>query len=157
MIDFTICPYCQRKALYVAFPGGAQKPYPYHRDYGPVWICPPCAAWVGSHPNGLPLGRLAKKELRDAKIEAHRCFDPLWKDWDVAYPDLNAGSSKIRRTMKGRAYAWLAQQMGLPVDECHIGHFDVETCHRVVDIIDKLRPTAATVRAWAKERDNVQE
>lgn len=155
MTDFTICPYCQTRARYVGF--ADKRLYPYHIDYGPVWICPTDKAYVGSHPNGLPLGRLADKALRDAKIEAHRAFDRLWKDWDVAYPDLYIGSSKIRKKMKGRAYTWLAQQMGMTVEDCHIGHMDIEQCHRVVDIIDKLRPTAATVRAWAKERSNGQE
>lgn len=150
MIDFTLCSYCQQRAKFCVFDNTL---YPYMRDYGPVWICSPCQAWVGTHPSGLPLGRLANKELRDAKIEAHRCFDPLWKDWDVAYPDLRVGSAKIRRVMKGRAYAWLAEQIGLSIEATHIGMFGIDECHRVVDIIDKLRPTAATVRAWAKERE----
>jgi hypothetical protein len=152
MTDLTICPYCHGRAVFRKF---GQPLYPYSREFGPVWVCPTDFAYVGSHPNGLPLGRLADKPLRDAKIEAHRAFDPLWKDWDVAYPDLKTGSAKVRRTMKGRAYAWLAEKMGLSIEDTHIGHFGIDQCYQVVDIIDRLRPTAATVRAWAEARKNV--
>lgn len=150
MIDFTICPYCQTQAKLVSL---GHRLYPHHRDYGRVWVCPIDKAYVGAHPNGLPLGRLADKTLRDAKIGAHRVFDPLWKDWDVAHPELKVGNSAIRKQMKGRAYMWLANQLSMPIEACHIGQFDVEDCRRVVELIDEQRPTAATVHEWAENRN----
>ena len=30
------------------------------------------------------------------------------------------------------AYEWLAAQMGLSFDECHIGEFDIEQCNQVM-------------------------
>ena len=53
-------------------------------------------------------------------MRAHAAFDPIWK----------SGTKK-----RGSAYAWLADQLGIPARECHIGEFDVETCARVVQII----------------------
>lgn len=68
-----ICPYCERPAEFLASSARV-----YHgRDYGPVWACLPCAAWVGCHKGTTqPLGRLANAELRKAKMAAHAAFDP---------------------------------------------------------------------------------
>ena len=32
------------------------------------------------------------------------------------------------------AYKWLAEQLGIHVNDCHIGEFDVATCRRVAEI-----------------------
>ena len=40
------------------------------------------------------------------------------------------GGAIHRRT----AYDWLSRRMGLPMDQTHIGMFDVEQCKRVVEI-----------------------
>jgi hypothetical protein len=74
------CPYCGDKAkLFKSserFYGG--------RDFGPVWACVPCEAWVGCHKNSkrnfAPKGRLANAALRKAKMEAHKSFDRLWRE-----------------------------------------------------------------------------
>lgn len=160
------CPYCNAPAIYAFYPGSFVKPYPYHRDYGPVWMCPQDSAWVGCHPDGRPLGRLADKALRDAKIEAHRAFDILCENWPLAYPEhvREDGQEpvdpkvfkKVRGAMKSRAYRWLAEQLDIPVAECHVGMFTSELCYRTVDVIDKQRPTSATIRAWAKAKHVAQ-
>lgn len=74
-----------------------------------------------------PLGHLANKELRDARMAAHRLFDPLWlrkmrKD--------NIQKGHARRL----AYEWLSKEMGLPRKKCHIAMFSVEQCKQVVAI-----------------------
>lgn len=80
----------------------------YHgRSYGMIYLCRPCDAYVGCHGNGKgdsPKGRLANAELRRWKIAAHN------------------------------AYAWLAEQMGLPKEKTHIGMFDVAECQQVIQI-----------------------
>ena len=94
--------------------------YPHRQDlYDKLFYqCPPCDAYVGCHPGtDRPLGRLANAELRHAKSAAHAAFDPLW--------------SHGARNRKS-AYVWLAQQLGIAVDQCHIGYFDLEQCRRVV-------------------------
>jgi len=68
----------------------------------------------------MPLGRLANAELRSAKSAAHAMFDPLWK------------SKKMRRS---QAYSWLAAQMKIKPEDCHIGMFDVEQCKQVFQIM----------------------
>lgn len=113
------CDYCGNISLRAT---GADI-YPRRPDLASkvMFVCWPCGAWVGCHPGtDKPLGRLANQSLRAAKMDAHAAFDPLWR-----------GKPKGER---GRAYAWLADQLGIPQGDCHIGMFDVETCKRVVAI-----------------------
>ena len=67
----------------------------------------------------LPMGRLANAELRSAKQAAHAAFDPIWKSGFLS-----------RRA----AYTWLADVLGIPFDQCHIGEFDLQRCRQVVGI-----------------------
>jgi hypothetical protein len=103
-----------------------------------------------------PTGRLADSNLRAWKIRTHRAFNPLWKNVRNAYPDLKQSTRKslvgLTRIARTRAYLWLAHQLGMKPEECHIGYFDVLECERVVNIIETQRATAATIRAWAKGR-----
>ena len=114
------CPYCDSAVKRVT----GKTVYPRRPDLHkrPYYACerfPECDAYVGCHPGtAVPLGRLADKELRQAKNAAHRAFDPIWKD------------GRMRRH---EAYQWLAGQLGIDRAECHIGMFDVEMCRRVVD------------------------
>ena len=113
------CPYCGKRAEFV------DSAEVYHgRSYGMIYLCRPCDAYVGCHGNGKgdsPKGRLANAELRRWKIAAHDAFDPLWK----------FGPFRGRRNA---AYAWLAEQMGLPKEKTHIGMFDVAECQQVIQI-----------------------
>lgn len=115
------CDYCQHPAELVT---GADI-YPHRPDLADksIWRCVTCAALVGCHPGtDEPLGRLANAELRKAKIAAHAAFDPVWK------------SKRMRR---GEAYRWLSKELGIPLEQTHIGMFDVETCRRVVEACQK--------------------
>lgn len=121
-----ICPYCQKAAVLHE----SSAAFYHGRNYGPVWACEPCAAWVGCHKNSrkrIPLGRLANKELRAAKINAHAAFDVLWK----RKMEREGISKKQARTA---GYRWLGEQMGLPPSECHIGMFDADQCRRAAAI-----------------------
>lgn len=114
------CPYCGRQAELVT--GATIHPHrpDLHAKY--FWLCSPCSAWVGTHRGGRnhqPLGRLANADLRFAKQAAHAAFDPLWRRCGMR---------------RGGAYKWLADQLGIPADKCHIGMFDVSTCERVVAV-----------------------
>ncbi|MEE8663463.1 MAG: zinc-finger-containing protein [Acetobacter sp.] len=104
----------------------------YWKDYGPVWECAPCRAWVGCHPDGKPLGRLANAELRQKKMQAHAAFDPLWKR-KMQRDGLTKGHARAK------AYKWLAAQLGIERSDCHIGMFDEATCAKVVEICSPFR------------------
>lgn len=123
------CPYCGFDAVHYSSSALVYA----GRDFGPVWVCsryPACDAYVGCHKDGdgkRPLGRLADKSLRQAKMRAHAAFDPLWKELGM------------QRRM---AYAKLADALGTPVEDCHIGMFDEATCVRVVAVCGLLRQEA---------------
>jgi zinc-finger-containing domain len=144
-----LCPYCGNAAQLLTDSSALYR----GTDYGPVWICEPCDARVGCHPGTFrPLGRLADAALRIAKQRTHRIFDPLWTDLREAYPDLRRVGAKHRNIARGRAYRWLAAQLSLAEIDCHIGLFDIAMCEQAISIIQQQQPTAATIRAWAKEQ-----
>lgn len=129
------CRYCKAQAKLLC---RSDIGYPYRWDYGPVWVCIPCKAWVGCHPGTTrPLGGLANAELRDWKVKAHAAFDPLWL-------------RKMRRDQcsKGKArkaaYRWLAVQLGIPFKKTHIGYFDVGQCQRVVELCQPYHSSPTT-------------
>lgn len=57
--------------------------------------------------------------LAKARQAAHRAFDPIWEF------DLMSRSD---------AYSWLAKQMGIPKNQCHMLYFNEEKCAKVVEI-----------------------
>ena len=117
------CDYCGKSAKLVK----SSEVYGPGRDYGWMWLCRPCQAWVGCHPGTKnALGRVADAELRQAKMAAHAAFDPLWRD----HPDPPWGRPGHRKS----AYTWLADQLNLSPRHCHIGMMNAGTCRRVVDV-----------------------
>jgi len=123
----VLCQYCNRpaelqnqddKSLY----GG--------RNFGPIWVCKPCQAWVGCHPRTtIPLGTLADKQLRAARIAAHAAFDPVWQRRQVL-------KKTTKNESRDAAYKWLAQRLGINESRCHIALFDLETCAQVIVICE---------------------
>jgi len=112
----VICPYCDSPAKLV------DDSEVYGRSYGKkLWMCFSCDAYVGTHSNSSknkPLGKMANKELRYWRVEAHKSFDPLWSD----------GESR------NDCYSWLSSKLGIDKNKCHISMFDIDTCKMVVDI-----------------------
>lgn len=128
-----ICPYCHVPTEY------KNSIEVYGVDYGMIYYCPQCGAYVGVHKGtGRAKGRLANAELRRCKIEAHRYFDELYK----------------RGLMKRReAYKWLSDQLGLPPEYTHIGMFNPETCAKVVDVSKKH---LLTMRFALRRQDKIK-
>lgn len=126
--DVSLCPYCGNPANLV----GGDVIYPRRPDLRDRWFwsCAPCGAYVGCHRGDggmVPLGQLANSTLRRAKQSAHAVFDPLWEE--------KMRREKItKKHARGKAYAWLAEQLGIEPAATHIGMFDEETCARVVAI-----------------------
>jgi len=104
-------------------------------DYGPVWGCLECRAWVGCHDGTTRAkGTVADRHLRDLRKVAHAEFDPIWRREYVT---------------RQQAYALLAERLGIPRETCHIGHFDLEMCERTIAVCQVLGPELA---AKAKAR-----
>lgn len=109
-----ICPYCSKPAEYV------DSDVIYGQSYGMIYLCRPCNAYVGVHEGtNRPLGTLADEKTRWWRKKAHRHFDHIWK-----------GKSMNRKA----AYSWLAEKLGINVNDCHIAMFDAVMCERVVGL-----------------------
>lgn len=129
MSEQVICPYCGKAAEFVS----SREIY-WRGDYGMVYACFPCKAWVGVHKGTtMPLGRLADSELRTWKMRAHANFDPLWCR-EVGTPRACYPGKVSRFHARKGAYRWLAERLEIPASECHIGMFDVDLCRRTVEV-----------------------
>lgn len=113
----TVCPFCGSDVELV------KNSVIYGREYGDwpwVYKCVSCDSHVGLHPfTGIPLGTLADKETRLARQAAKAAFNPIWKSGEMSRTD---------------AYNWLAKQLGVLVNHCHVGWFDVDMCKKVVQV-----------------------
>lgn len=110
-----ICPYCKSKTKLVS------EEFIYKRNYNnkSIVCCvnyPHCDAYVGTHKDGSPLGRLAKKDLRLVRKDTHELFDRLWKFGHMKRDD---------------AYDELSDFLGLDPELTHIGYFGKETLEKV--------------------------
>ena len=81
--------------------------------FGPRFSCPVPGCTIACWGNGNP----ADDETRQARIDAHAAFDPLWQGGGMS---------------KGHAYRDLSEYMGLPQRKTHIGCFDIEQCRLVL-------------------------
>ncbi len=116
IMEGRICPYCMNQTQYV------DSSVVYGRSYGMIYLCKPCDAYVGVHKGtNEALGRLADKDLRFWKKEAHKYFDALWR-------------RKKSKGARSRGYAWLAKQLKISPELCHIGMFDIKTCQEAVNL-----------------------
>lgn len=125
-----VCPYCNGKTEFV------DSSVIYGKSYGMIYLCKPCNAYCGVHQGtDKSLGRLANKELREAKKEAHFYFDQIArtglinKIWKEFIPEISN---------RNKAYLWLSNQIGIEKENCHIGMFDVEQCKKVIEICKPL-------------------
>lgn len=123
------CPYCNEPSTYI------DSSEVYGRSYGMIYICKPCDAYVGVHKGtDIALGRLANKELREARKEAHFYFDQIAKTslinkiWKEYIPNISN---------RNKGYLWLSKQLGIAKEQCHIGMFDLEKCQETIKICKK--------------------
>jgi hypothetical protein len=129
MVD-PICAECSSMAEQV----DSAVIYPHRPDlHGkPMFRCA-CGAYVGAHPGtDVPLGYPAGPETRQLRSKVHRLLDPLWE-------------AKMQRdkVSKGKArdaaYGWLAGQLGIPRDDCHVSHFNADRCRAAIAILEPFR------------------
>lgn len=129
MIDLTCCPYCGEVVVFCP-----HSDHRYALDYGPIYECAPCRAWVGCHRAGsrgdgtLALGTVANAEDRSLRKRAHAVFDPLWQR------KMDRGFRKHQARSAG--YLWLANELGIPVDDCHMSQMDGHQLRRVIALCE---------------------
>lgn len=112
IIQGKICPYCGSNAEFT------NSSVVYGKSYGMIYLCRSCNAYVGVHKGtDRALGRLANKQLRALKHEAHEYFDKIWQ---------------LQIMKRAEAYSWLSSVLGLPKEYTHIGMFSEKTCKQVI-------------------------
>ena len=137
----TVCNLCGGRVEYVP----NRKVYGIKRGSGWCYRCTEGGADVGTH---VPrpkeaFGLLADDRMRLGKQFCHRLFDRRW---------LGAPNKRKERT---RQYEWLAGRMGIPVEECHFGYFDLEQLRLAYRILreDEERMYAEIRAKAARERN----
>ena len=112
ILEGKICPYCGKPTIYV------DSSIIYGTSYGTIYLCEDCEAFVGVHKGtDKALGRVAKRELRQLKREAHKYFDLIWQ---------------LKYMTRYDAYGWLSNLLDLPREYTHIGMFQESTCETVI-------------------------
>lgn len=103
----------------------------YGREYGSgkCYYCMQCGAFVGTHePRPTEArGILADRKMRYAKKRVHDVFDAYWKD------------AKHRNRQRSAMYEWLAKQMNIKAEDCHIGFFTCEQLEQAFKILISVR------------------
>jgi len=129
------CSYCGDEAKRVK----GKALYPKHKYlWGKIYFrCEPCDAHVGTHDGtGEPLGTLANKSLRMARMDAHQAFDQMWREHVVH---------------RSFAYRWLRNRMGLE-RAAHVGGMTEEECQVVIgledEITENLKKTRQIWETW---------
>lgn len=118
IIQGKICPYCGKDTEFM------DSSIVYGKSYGMIYICRTCNAYVSVHKGtDQALGRLANKQLRVLKHEAHEYFDKIWR------------FKLMKRT---EAYTWLSSVLELPEEYTHIGMFSEKTCRQVIYVSKQL-------------------
>jgi hypothetical protein len=92
------------------------------------------------------MGTPADAATRAARSAAHAAFDRLWvrssrRDRRGRSADgVKLSTDRVVRRHRAMAYAWLAAQLGIDKDECHIAMFDIDRCIAVVDVCGRASP-----------------
>lgn len=90
------------------------------------WMCNSCKNFIGCHKNAnknklKPLGVIANKELKQARIKIHSVLDPIWRE------------EKMKR---GQVYAVLSKELGYTY---HTGELrSIDEARRVWKIVAEI-------------------
>lgn len=88
-----------------------------------MYYCDSCKSSVSTRKGtSIPLGFMARRNVRRARQKAHAVFDSAWK---------------TARISRSEAYRWLARELGMSENECHIAMFDKVQCQNVIEICTK--------------------
>ena len=121
----TICNLCGGRVKYTS---NAEI---YGREFGSgkCYLCLSCRAYVGCHkPNPKEaMGILADANMRKGKMMCHEIFDSKWKCEDKP------------KKKRGKLYGWLSVQLGIPIDDCHFGHFDIHMLRKAYRILLQIK------------------
>lgn len=113
----VICSYCGQLTKLVQ---GSEiyktENKPYSKKY--FYYCKECDAYVGCHPGTKnSMGTVANRRLRKLRNSCHNSFDKIWKD---------------KHLTRSQAYKWLAAELNISPEQCHIAMFDEQICLKAI-------------------------
>lgn len=111
-----------------------------HGEWPHIWFCGDCRASVGCHKGTrTPLGRMANKRTRQLRVKAHEHFDQLWRSGYLS---------------RDKAYDWLAGQLKIDPQDCHISWLNDEQLIQVAELsAEYLTSNAATLARRQAKKD----
>jgi len=91
--------------------------------------------------------------------QVHAVLDPLWQTApeNGGYKSKRAASISegakrhVQKVARERVYKWLAEQMWLGEEDCHVARFTFDQCHEAMRLLSGV--TYAEIRRWAHHRD----
>ena len=119
----TVCNICGGEVIFTDNARIYGRPY----GSGKMYLCTNCGARVGTHeprPDEA-YGILSNEEMRTLKKKCHELFDLKWKD----------SEPRERRKKRNKAYKKLAKQLGISVEDCHFGFFDMDMLRKAYEIL----------------------
>ena len=99
---------------------------------------------------------LPSPELRE---DVHDVLDEIWLNaveagvYDAKRTRVLSGAAGrgARKVARERTYAWLAEQMWLTEEACHVSRFTFDQCMEAICLLHGT--TSVEIRAWAKQRE----
>jgi ssDNA-binding Zn-finger/Zn-ribbon topoisomerase 1 len=88
---------------------------------------PICRGTCGAYPDGSPAGVPANTETKAQRR--------------VTYETLEAFRISRKWNKRGM-YSWLAKRLKMERDKCHVTNFDIETCKKVLAVIERAKETS---------------
>ena len=120
-----VCPYCRSDTKYASSSAEVYN----GKDFGPIFICRPCRAWVGSHKDRQePMGMVCKSDDKLSRVITHAYFDTLWQP---------ASKYQIFKS-RAAAYEAFAREMKLSPKLAHIGCLTIPECIKLQTVCKRL-------------------
>lgn len=129
MTDPGRCPYCDAAVQLVTYEDAdwplLGHPRPDGTGIESLWMCIPCWAWTRrAHHEYQPTNTVAVAVDRKRRRHAHRWLDEMWR----TAPAFRRAAARVQ------AYRWLAGEMGVAEEECHIGLFTGDRLRQALTI-----------------------
>ncbi len=111
-------------------------------DWPYCFYCDECSAMVGCHPNThLPMGLMATGPTRRKRKQLHVLFDPIWRLGYISRDD---------------AYIWLAKELEIESDNCHIGELTLSKLQRALEIMRAHSSNGYSLFIRRKEKNELR-
>lgn len=118
-----VCNICGGKVEWVPLQKVYGRFLKYGEKSGYCYHCKNCGATVGTHVSDPKeaFGLLADDTMRDLRQRNHAMFDKFWRN----------------KAERSKYYDKLAEEMGIPPEECHFSWFSVEELEKSYQIMLK--------------------